>query len=122
MFGKPKNIDGNCNAVLYLGDDYGDGTCTIRCKLPEKHLENHKEIFLRNEKEVIITWVDDERETEFLLTFSGKFEDVESEIWGHAIIISSDMNIITVHCDKNKVDELKKIPGIINLKENGLVE
>lgn len=62
MYGPPKDISGKCNAHLYLGDDYGDNTCTIRCLLPAEHEGVHREEFERNGKPVIITWWIDERE------------------------------------------------------------
>lgn len=60
MRGPPKDVDGECNARLILGDDYGDGTCTIRCQLPSKHEGPHTETFKRKRKPVTITWHHDE--------------------------------------------------------------
>jgi hypothetical protein len=62
MFGKPKDVEGECNAHLMLGDDHGDGEATIRCGLPEDHEGHHTETFMRHERPVTITWVHDERE------------------------------------------------------------
>ena len=60
MFGPPKPIKGNCNAHLYIGDDFGDNCFTAQCALPEDHKGLHKiEFELRK---VIITWEIDERE------------------------------------------------------------
>ena len=60
MFGKPSDVEGECNAHLYLGDDYGDNTCTIRCHLPQGHDAPHKEVC--RDGDVTITWSEDERE------------------------------------------------------------
>lgn len=57
MFGAPPDKPDECNARLFLGDDYGDGTCTIRCKLPPGHEGPHKEKTNR----CLITWEKDER-------------------------------------------------------------
>ncbi len=64
MFGAPKDVIGECNARLYLGDDYGDNVCTIRCGLPVDHEGPHKEEFKRGGKPAVITWHVDEREEE----------------------------------------------------------
>ncbi len=46
-----------CNALLVLGDDYGDNVCRIRCDLPEGHEGVHKCHFNRG----LIVWGVDER-------------------------------------------------------------
>lgn len=65
MYGKPPDAEGQCNAHLYLGDDYGDNTCTCRCGLPKGHDGPHKEVFEREGKDdaglVTIQWERDER-------------------------------------------------------------
>lgn len=43
MYGAPQDVPGECNARLYLGDDYADGTCTCRCTLLEGHDGRHRE-------------------------------------------------------------------------------
>lgn len=62
MSNYPKDIDGLCNAYLYLGDDYGDNETTCRCRLAKGHDGYHEERFVRDGKAVIITWELDERE------------------------------------------------------------
>lgn len=62
MFGEPSDVDGECNARLFLGDNYGDGTTTMRCQLPPDHTDLHREQFEREGGMVTITWVTDERE------------------------------------------------------------
>lgn len=32
-----------CDAVIVLGDDYGDNDCTFHCKLEKDHLGDHSE-------------------------------------------------------------------------------
>ncbi len=61
MFGEPGDVDGECNARLFLGDNYGDGTTTIRCQLAPDHEGLHKEEFEREGHPVTITWTVDER-------------------------------------------------------------
>jgi hypothetical protein len=59
MFGEPKDVNGECNARLYLGDDYGDNTCTIRCTLTLGHGGPHRETC--RDGTVIILFDRDER-------------------------------------------------------------
>jgi len=61
MFGKPKDVEGECNAHLYLGDDYGGGTATIRCSLQKGHIGLHYEGFTRGKGRVSTTWDEDEK-------------------------------------------------------------
>lgn len=56
MFGPPEDVESECNAHLYLGDDWGDNSCTIRCELPAGHEGLHQEIFERDNSPVTITW------------------------------------------------------------------
>jgi hypothetical protein len=64
MLGPPKDVDGECNARLFLSDDYGDNDCTIRCRLSPNHDGPHEENFKRGGEPVKITWVFDERKDE----------------------------------------------------------
>ncbi len=64
MFGPPKDVPDQCNAHLYMGDDYGDNKTTMRCSLPEGHDGLHQEKFMRgpdDDKPVTITWEYDEK-------------------------------------------------------------
>jgi hypothetical protein len=61
MFGEPADNETECNARLFLGDNYGDGTTSIRCQLVPDHQGLHKEEFERNGRTVTITWAIDER-------------------------------------------------------------
>lgn len=63
--GEPNDVPGQCNARLYIGDDYGDNTATMRCQLAPDHQGPHTESFTREEEDeggfVCITWERDER-------------------------------------------------------------
>lgn len=61
MFGTPADKDGECNARLFISDDYGDNSATIRCQLAPKHEGLHQEQFEREGGMVSITWAADER-------------------------------------------------------------
>jgi hypothetical protein len=45
MLGEPKDVEGECNARLYLGDDHGDNDVTFRCRLEPGHPGVHRETF-----------------------------------------------------------------------------
>ena len=60
MFGPPGDVEGQCNAHLYIADDYGDNHGTMRCQLKKGHLGLHQEIFDRG----TVTWEKDERRCE----------------------------------------------------------
>ena len=61
MFGPPEDIEGECNAWLFIGDDYGDNHSTIRCSLPKGHSGPHKETYMHHSgSQVTITWEIDE--------------------------------------------------------------
>ena len=62
MFGEPQDEESECNARLFIADNYGDGSATIRCQLAPSHEGLHKEEFMREGGLVTITWVADERE------------------------------------------------------------
>lgn len=56
MFGPPKNVRGECNARLEIGDDYGDSSVTMRCTLKPGHDGPHREEFVANGGAVVVTW------------------------------------------------------------------
>jgi len=58
MNGRPEDVVGECNAHLYIGDDYGDNEATMRCQLPLEHEGNHQEKFM----DVVVTWKMDRKE------------------------------------------------------------
>lgn len=51
-----------CGARLFIGDDFGDNTSTMRCQLDPGHPGPHTEVFIRRDRPVTITWEVDERE------------------------------------------------------------
>jgi hypothetical protein len=61
MFGEPSDVDGACNARLFIADNYGDNSATIRCQLAPGHDGPNREQFER-QGPVTITWTVDERE------------------------------------------------------------
>ena len=61
-----KDVEGECNAHLYIADNYGDNEATMRCQKPKGHNASHQEIFYRRDDEggkhpVTILWERDER-------------------------------------------------------------
>jgi hypothetical protein len=65
MFGEPKDEPDACNARLFIADNYGDNSSTMRCQLAPGHDGPHKEQFERESDNgnnvVVITWTKDER-------------------------------------------------------------
>jgi len=61
--GRPKDVEGQCNARLYLADDFGDNPMTFRCNLPPGHEGTHEESFPHDgqPKPVKAIWHLDER-------------------------------------------------------------
>lgn len=62
--GEPQDVPGECNAHLYIADDFGDNHATMRCQLQEGHTGPHQESFTRishGENRVLIQWGRDER-------------------------------------------------------------
>jgi len=62
MFGEPEDVEGECNARLYIADNFGDNHATMRCQLSKGHDGSHQEVFHRDGGEVRVTWEGDERE------------------------------------------------------------
>lgn len=64
MFEPPKDVPGECNARLYVGDDYGDNTSTFRCGQEPGHAGPHRETFVRDREDeagrVVVEWDRDE--------------------------------------------------------------
>jgi hypothetical protein len=72
-----QEVDGRCGAKMFLGDDYGDNSCTFRCQLPAGHEGLHEEKFEHKQEEpdperpnwvpprscgkATLTWENDER-------------------------------------------------------------
>jgi hypothetical protein len=64
MYGPPKNVEGECNARLSIGDDYGDNSCTMRCSLAPGHPGPHTEVWGGAERRSCVTWNHDDTEVE----------------------------------------------------------
>lgn len=62
MFNEPKDRNNECNAHLYIADNFGDNHATIRCQLRPGHNGPHKEEFERGGRPVTVTWYIDEKE------------------------------------------------------------
>ena len=66
MFGRSKDVEGECNARLSIGDDEGDNAATIRCKLPLGHDGQHQESYNAgyhgDVNNVTISWDKDTRD------------------------------------------------------------
>ncbi len=64
MSDSTKDIESECNARLYLADDYGDNPCTFRCRLSPGHLGEHTVIFATKNDSIpyraMISWHEDE--------------------------------------------------------------
>ena len=56
MYGTPSDVEGECNAHLRIGDDYGDNCATMRCQLEPGHNGPHQEVFQRSAGPVTVTW------------------------------------------------------------------
>ena len=60
LTGEPKDVEGECNARLYIGDNLEDNHVTARCFLLPGHEGPHKVEFFRHGKPIAITWWVDE--------------------------------------------------------------
>ena len=64
MYGPPKDKPNECNARLFIGDDWGDNRSTMRCQLPSGHKGRHQEKYKSDASGLVkITWVKDARFT-----------------------------------------------------------
>jgi hypothetical protein len=65
-FGEPKDVEGECNAHLYIGDNFGDSHATMRCQLPKGHLDFHREEYGQGnvfyKSGVGVLWLEDQRD------------------------------------------------------------
>lgn len=78
MYGEPDDVDGACNARLFIADNFGDGTATMRCQRPPAHEGLHQEQFERPGGPVTVTWTADERRP--CSHGCGQWEHVPSEL------------------------------------------
>ncbi len=59
---KLEDIYGNCNAHLYIGDDYADNHATMVCDLEEGHDGLHQEQYKSSSGGLVtVTWENDDR-------------------------------------------------------------
>ena len=65
-YGEPEDVEGQCNAHLYIGDNFGDNHATMRCQLSPDHEGLHQEKYRTSPPggEGVVTWEMDEREEE----------------------------------------------------------
>ena len=61
-FGQPPDVEGQCNAHLYIADDFGDNCATMRCQKPKGHDGLHQEVF--RDDTCTVEWENDERDEE----------------------------------------------------------
>jgi hypothetical protein len=57
-YGEPTDVAGQCNARLYIGDNFGDNHATMRCQLAPGHLGPHVETY--QDGDVRVEWKRDE--------------------------------------------------------------
>lgn len=61
-YGEPQDLDGRCNARLFIGDNYGDNHATFRCQLDPGHDGPHREEYNAHRGgQIVVTWERDER-------------------------------------------------------------
>ena len=64
MWGPPKDVEGECGARLFVADDYGDNSATLRCGLEPGHEGLHMEKYDAGDEDspnkVSITWAKDQ--------------------------------------------------------------
>ncbi len=60
--GEPDDVDGQCNARLYISDNWGDNHATMRCGLAAGHDGLHKKEYGPTSQTVTISWLRDERQ------------------------------------------------------------
>lgn len=58
--GEPKDQPEECNARLYIGDNYGDNHATMRCQRAPGHPGLHREEYSSGDQEVAVEWKNDE--------------------------------------------------------------
>lgn len=56
LYGEPEDVEGECNAILYISDDKGDNVATMRCGLEAGHEKPHKERYEKRGMPVTVTW------------------------------------------------------------------
>lgn len=81
MFDKPIDVDGECNAWLFIADNFGDSAATIRCYLPVGHEGKHCEQYTSSGGSVCIKW---EVDASFVCPVHGRVERVHSHVTGES--------------------------------------
>jgi hypothetical protein len=61
MYGPEPTKPGECGARLWIGDDYGDNSATMVCRLPEGHEGWHEETWGQEGERKLIRWEKDQR-------------------------------------------------------------
>jgi len=59
--GPPNDVPGECNARLFIGDDFGDNSATMRCSLVPGHDGSHEKRYGEPGARIVVTWEKDER-------------------------------------------------------------
>ena len=105
MFGPPSDVPGKCNARLYIGDDYGDNSSTMRCQLPPDHEGKHYE-----------TWRDGECEIRWTgAQFRCYFE---SDDLYHGALTKADLNPTAEDwADYNNISPLAQLYSALDMLE-----
>jgi hypothetical protein len=62
MCGEPEDVAGQCNARLFIGDNFMDNHATMRCQLAPEHQGLHEERYGDPGDQVVVTWERDQRE------------------------------------------------------------
>lgn len=60
--GEPAHVECECNARLYVADNYGDNHVTFRCELEPGHEGSHCQDILQNGGLISVLWEIDERD------------------------------------------------------------
>jgi len=83
MWGEPPDVEGECNARLYVGDTFGDNHSTFRCQLKPGHEGRHQEKHGEAAgNPVEVTWKMDESIHSCHLESCGKeFRSIERDLF-----------------------------------------
>lgn len=61
-YGEPEDVTGQCNARLFIADNFGDNHATMRCQLEPTHDGLHREQYdAQRGGPVVVTWEKDAR-------------------------------------------------------------
>ncbi|MBD3261332.1 MAG: hypothetical protein GF334_06540, partial [Candidatus Altiarchaeales archaeon] len=122
MLGKPKDVEGQCNAWLSIADDYGDNSATVRCQLDEGHEGLHEEKYKCSEGgSVRIIWEKDHsvvceihgRQIRYKVPPENPEEEIEPECdccqldWMNQMEEESDL-VLKVFVDSPEIREIMK--------------